>query len=80
MHRLSRTVQSLLISSLGLPGFNELLAADSDPNNIQYRYTFYDEEPLPASLLAEGDPVRYRIKSHQVRLERQMNGHFTLTV
>ncbi len=80
MRRLSRTVQSLLISSLSLPGFNELLAADSDPNNIQYRYTFYDEEPLPASLLAEGDPVRYRIKSHQVRLERQMNGHFTLTV
>jgi hypothetical protein len=47
--RLSLTAHSLLVSSLGLPGFTELLATEGDPNELQYRYTLYDEEPLPAT-------------------------------
>jgi len=80
MKRLSRTASSLLVSSLSLPGFTELLAADNDGNSFHYRYTLYDEDPLPLKVLAQGDPVRYRIKSHQFRFEQDMNERFTLTV
>jgi Protein of unknown function (DUF3570) len=80
MRRLSRTASSLLVSSLGLPGFTELMAADGDPNALQYRYTFYDEDPLPLNVLAGGDPDRYRIKSHQFSFKRELNEQFTLTV
>jgi len=78
--RLSLTVHSLLVSSLGLPGFAELMAADSDPNELLYRYTFYDEEPLQDTVLAGGDADRYRIKSHQFSFKRELNERFTLTV
>ena len=80
MRRLSRTASSLLVSSLGLPGFTELMAADGDPNALQYRYTFYDEDPLPLNVLAGGDPDRYRIKSHQFSFKRELNEQFTLSV
>jgi len=80
MRRLSRTASSLLVSSLGLPGFSELMAADGDPNTFQYRYTLYDEGPLPDNVLAGGDPDRYRIKSHQFSFKRELNEKFTLTV
>jgi len=80
MRRLSRTASSLLISSLSLPGFTELMAADGSPYEFQYRYTLYDEDPLPVNLLAEGDPRRYTIKSHQFRYQRQTSERFTLTV
>lgn len=80
MKRLSGTVRSLLVSSLGLPGFSELLAAEIDPNELQYRYTLYDEEPLSESVLLDGSPDRYRIKSHQFRFKRDLNEQFTLTV
>jgi len=80
MRRLSRTARSLLVSSLGLPGFTELLAQDGDQNDLRYRYTLYDEEPLPADVLAEGDADRYRIKSHQFSFKRELNERFTLTV
>ena len=80
MRRLSFTASSLLISSLSLPGFNELMAADGDPNDFQYRFTLYDENPLPLDKLADGDPVRYRIKIHQFSFKRVLNEQFTLTV
>jgi len=80
MRRLSRTASSLLISSLSLPGFTELLAADGEPHEFQYRYTLYDEDPLPVDLLADGDPRRYTVKSHQFRLNRHVTERFTLTV
>jgi len=78
--RLSLTAHSLLVSSLSLPGFTELLAADDDPNELQYRYTLYDEEPLPNEVLADGDADRYRIKSHQFSFKRELNEQFTLTI
>jgi hypothetical protein len=78
--RLSRTASSLLVSSLSLPGFTELLAAENDDNSFMYRYTLYDEEKIPEEVLAQGDPRRYRIKSHQFRFEQDLNERFTLTV
>jgi len=72
--------RSLLVSSLSLPGFTELLAAEGDVNDLQYRYTLYDEEPLPKDVLADGSPDRFRIKSHQFSLKRELNEKFTLTV
>lgn len=80
MKKLSRTASSLLVSSLSLPGFTELLAAEGEANNFQYRYTLYNEDPLPQNVLAQGDPDRYRIKSHQFRFEKDLNERFTLTV
>jgi len=80
MRRLSRTAHSLLISSLSLPGFTELMAAEGDVNELQYRYTLYDEEALPDSVLAGGDADRYRIKSHQFSFKRELDERFTLTV
>jgi hypothetical protein len=80
MRRLSRTASSLLVSSLSLPGFTELMAADGELNELQYRYTLYDEEPLPLQMLAGGDPDRYRIKSHQFSFKRELNERFTLRV
>lgn len=80
MRRLSRTASSLLVSSLSLPGFSELMAADGDTNDLQYRYTLYDEEPLPPALLAGGSADRYTIKSHQFSFKRELNERFTLTV
>lgn len=80
MRRFSRSVRSLLVSSLSLPGFTELMAADNDSNQLQYRYTLYDEEPLPDHLLVAGDADRYRIKSHQFSFKRELNERFTLTI
>jgi hypothetical protein len=77
---LSRTVSSLLASSLGLPGFSELMAAEDEANVFQYRFTVYDESPLPASVLAAGDDDRYRIKTHQFRFERELSEQYTLTI
>jgi hypothetical protein len=78
--RLSHTASTLLVSSLSLPGFTELLAADGDANEFQYRYTLYDEEPLSEKLVLDGATDRYRIKSHQFSFKREVNEQFTLTV
>jgi len=78
--RLSRTASTLLVSSLSLPGFTELLAADGEANEFQYRYTLYDEEPLADEVVIDGSPDRYRIKSHQFSFKRDVNEQFTLTV
>lgn len=80
MRRLSRTARSLLISSLGLPGFSELMAADGNQNDFQYRYTIYDEEPLPKAVVVAGDRNRYKINSHQFSFARKLNERFTLTI
>jgi hypothetical protein len=78
MDRFSKTVHSLLISSLGLPGMQELLAQEAPEETIDYRYTHYDEEPLPLDKLAFGDPRRYEIDSHQFRLVKNLNETWTL--
>ena len=63
-----------------MPGFAELLAAEIGPDDIQYRYTFYDEQPLSADVVLDGSTDRYRIKTHQFRFNRALNKQFTLTV
>ena len=80
MQRLSRIAHSLLVSSLSLPGFSELMAAEGDVNDLQYRYTLYDEEPLPEAVLAGGAADRYRINSHQFSFKRKLDERFTLSV
>lgn len=78
MARFSSTVRSLLVSSLSLPGMQELLAQEAPDDSIDYRYTHYDEEPLPADKLAFGDPRRYEIDSHQFRLVKNLKQAWTL--
>lgn len=36
--------------------------------SIDYRYTGYDEQPLPADRVAQGSPRRYRVDAHQVEI------------
>ncbi len=80
MAKLSKTVQSLLTASLGLPGMQELLAAEPPEEGIDYRYTHYNEDPLPDSKLASGDPQRYTINSHQLRWLKNLSNRFSLTL
>ena len=47
MAELSRAVRSLIAGSLALPGMEELLAQEAPADSIEYRFTHYDEEPLP---------------------------------
>lgn len=78
MAEYSKTVRSLLASSLALPGMEELLAGEAPDNSVDYRYTRYDEEPLPANRLAFGDPRRYEIDSHQFRIVRNLDDSYSL--
>jgi hypothetical protein len=77
---LSTTARSLLISSLGLPGYSELIAQETAGTDLDYRYTRYEEDALPASRVALGDPGRYTINTHQFLITHRLNGEFTLTV
>lgn len=78
MARLSNTVRSLLTSSLGLPGMQELLALEAPEEQVDYRFTRYDEEPVPAHRLAFGDPRRYEIDAHQFRIVKNLGEDYTL--
>jgi hypothetical protein len=75
---MSSTIRSLLVTSLALPGMRELLALDLPDESLDYRYTFYDEDPLPANRLAFGDPRRYEIESHQFRVLKNLNETYSL--
>jgi hypothetical protein len=78
MARLSDAIRSLMASSLGLPGMQDLLAQVAPDNTFEYRYTHYDEAPLPLDKLAFGDPRRYEIGSHQFRILRNLDDSYAL--
>lgn len=78
MAAMSKTVRSLLATSLALPGMKELLAIEPPEEAVDYRYTFYDEDPLPANRLAFGDPRRYEIDSHQFRVLKNLDDTYSL--
>ena len=78
MAKLSDAVRSLLASSLGLPGMQDLLADEAPDDAFEYRYTHYDEAPLPLDKLAFGDPRRYEIGSHQFRILKNLNNSYAL--
>jgi hypothetical protein len=56
----------------------ELLAAEAPEDAADYRFTHYDENPLPLDKLAFGDPRRYEIDSHQFRLVKNAGDSYTL--
>ncbi len=74
------TVQSLIASSLGLPGIQELLAQESPDEEISAQVTYYDEQPLPLSKLAFGSPERYQINSQQLSWVKNLDETYSLTV
>jgi hypothetical protein len=78
MAKLSTAIRSLLASSLGLPGMQELLAQQAPDDSVDYRFTHYDEDPLPLDRLAFGDPRRYEIDSHQFRIVRNLDETYGL--
>jgi hypothetical protein len=73
-------VSALFTSSLGLPGMQDLLAAELPEESLDYRFTRYDENALPKSKLLAGDPSRYEIDSHQLRWVKNLDSSYTLTV
>jgi len=56
----------------------ELLAGELPDEQIDYRYSRYDENPLPLDKLAFGDPRRYEIQSHQFRIVKNFKEDYTL--
>ncbi|MFC1719760.1 DUF3570 domain-containing protein [Pseudomonadota bacterium] len=78
MARYSDAVRSLLAASLGLPGMQDLVAQDVPEDSFDYRYTHYDEAPLPLDKLAFGDPSRYEIGSHQFRILKNLGDFYSL--
>ena len=80
MKKLSSTVRSLIASSLGLPGMQDLMAQEAPDEGISYQFTHYDEEPLPANKLAFGSPDRYSINSQQLRWVKNLDESYSLTV
>jgi hypothetical protein len=80
MARYSITVRALIASSLGLPGMQDLPAQEAPDQAVTYRFTHYNEDPLPKSKLAFGDPRRYEIKSHQLRFGKNLNDTWSLNV
>lgn len=80
MKKLSNTVRSLLASSLGLPGMQDLLAQEDQEDGLSYQFTHYDEQPLPRDKLAFGSPERYRINSQQLRWFKNLDDSYSLKV
>jgi len=78
MARFSDAVRSLLASSLGLPGMQDLVAQEGPDDGFEYRYNHYDEAPLPLDKLAFGDPRRYEIGSHQFRILKNLDDSYAL--
>jgi len=78
MARLSDAIRTLMASSLGLPGMQNLLAQEAPDDAFEYRYTHYDEAPLPLDKLAFGDPRRYEIGSHQFRILKNLGDSYAL--
>jgi len=56
----------------------ELLALEVSEDTFDYRFTYYDEAPLPLDKLAFGDPRRYEIQSHQFRILKNLSGTYAL--
>lgn len=80
MKKISATVQSLIASSLGLPGMQELLAQELPDEGANAQLTYYDEEPLPLSKLAFGSPERYKINTQQLSWVKNLDETYNLTV
>ena len=80
MKKLSNIVRSLMASSLGLPGIQDLLAEEDQDDGLGYQFTHYDEQPLPRDKLAFGSPERYTINSQQLRWFRNLDESYSLKV
>jgi len=80
LKRLSGTVRSLIASSLGLPGMQDLLAQEAPEEGLSYQFTHYDESPLPANRLAAGSPDRYTIHSQQLRWTKNLDDSYNLVI
>jgi Protein of unknown function (DUF3570) len=80
MKKAATTLQSLIASSLGLPGMQDLLAQEAPEDGVSVQFTYYDEEPLPTGKLAFGSPDRYKINSQQLRWVKNLDDNYSLSV
>ncbi|HVF33941.1 MAG TPA: DUF3570 domain-containing protein [Candidatus Saccharimonadia bacterium] len=64
-------------AALGAPATRAEIATET---RIDYRYTEYDEEPLPAARVLSGSADRYRIDTHQVKIVTPLRDTIELDV
>ena len=75
------TVQSLLASALAVSGLTEKVTAQTlEDDQLNYRYSKYDEDALPDGEVLTGDPARYQIETHQFRLVKNLGDLYSLTL
>jgi len=75
------TVQSLLASALAISGLGQKSVAQTlEDEQVNYRYSKYDEDALPEGIVLAGDPARYQIETHQFRLVKSLGEQYSLTI
>lgn len=72
----SKALLALTASALALPGFGDKAQAQEANSDVQYRYSSYREQPLPADKTVGGNGQRYDINTHQFRLLRPLSSDY----
>ncbi len=71
---------ALTASALALPAFQTIAATAPTEAEVGYRYSSYEEDDAPASLVATGDTKRYTIDTQQFRLLSPVGKNFSVSL
>ncbi len=74
-------MQSLVASALAISGLGQKANAQIlEDEQLNYRYSKYDEDALPEGDVLTGDPARYQIETHQFRLVKSLGDQYSLAI
>ena len=74
------TLQSLLASALAISSLGHKASAQTlEDDQLNYRYSEYDEDALPDGVVLAGDPARYQVETHQFRLVKSLGEKYSLS-
>jgi hypothetical protein len=80
-NNIQAAVQSLVASALTISGLGQKASAQTlEDDQVNYRYSKYDEDALPDGQVLTGDPARYQIETHQFRLVKSLGDQYSLTI
>ena len=75
------TLRSLLASALAITGLGHKASAQTlEEDQVNYRYSKYDEDALPEGEVLIGDRARYQVETHQFRLVKNLGDRHSLTI
>ena len=75
------TLQSLLASALAISGLGQKASAQTlEDDQVNYRYSKFDEDALPEGDVLAGDKARFQVESHQFRLVKSLGDRYSLTI